>query len=145
MVPLCDDHAADCPPADQLRRVAQGIAAPRRGVGARTASRRLRRYCRQRFEALLATPEEQADLARIDLPSTEADMESIRARGNPLPSSNEVREDGIQLPGNIWLDPRADQATSRPWATSISSRFSERGAWGWCSGPWTARLVVKSP
>ena len=108
MVPLRDDHAPDCPPAEQLQRVAQGFATP--GEESALAQHLdICDGCRGRFETFLATTEEQDALGRIRREDEDTDLSAILATSVPSSAPN---EDGIGenlLPDGLRLDPPRGQ------------------------------------
>jgi serine/threonine protein kinase len=104
MVPPRDDHAPDCPSPDQLQRIAQGFALPDE-ESSLIQHLDICEACRGRFEALLATTEEQDALGRIRLEDEEADLSAILAAGVPSRTPGEDVERMNPLPGGLHLDP----------------------------------------
>jgi eukaryotic-like serine/threonine-protein kinase len=104
MVAPRDNRAAQCPAEDQLLRVAQGIATATE-ESALALHLDICDGCRRRFEAFLATTEEQDALGRIRHEDEDGDLSAIAASAVPTLNANDDRGNENRLPVGLCLDP----------------------------------------
>lgn len=104
MVPPRADQTPDCPPPDQLRRMAQGCATVDEESNL-VQHLEICEECRGQFEALLTTTDEQDALDRARLEDEQADLSAILAAGVAFPHASQAGEDQNGLAAGLPLDP----------------------------------------
>jgi serine/threonine protein kinase len=123
------NNHADCPSPELLQRVARGTAYSAAEESVVEQHLDHCESCRQRFDQLLASPEELAELRGAASGDSQSDLEAIRAAGAipRFPAAN-VSADQVVLPCGLKLGPPRDRRfLGRLGAYDIISVLGEGG------------------